>query len=45
MSNTDNSSTKGTFSKDGVVVEISSKQNQTQTQNVVAPVKPKETKK
>ena len=34
-----------TFSKDNPIVEISSKQSQTQTQNVVPPTKPKESKK
>ncbi len=42
---TNESSTKGTFSKDNVVVEISSKQNQTHTTNIVIPERPKETKK
>ena len=36
---------KRNFSKDNPVVEISSKQNKTATNNVVAPVKPKEEKK
>ena len=34
-----------TFSKDNPIVEISSKQSQTKTQNVVPPTKPKESKK
>ena len=34
-----------TFSKDNPIVEISSKQSQTQTQNVIPPIKPKESKK
>lgn len=33
------------FSKDNPIVEISSKQSQTQTQNVKPPVKSKESKK
>ena len=34
-----------TFSKDNPVVEISSKQSQTQEQNIKPPIMPKETKK
>lgn len=34
-----------TFSKDNPIVEISSKQSQVKTQDVVPPVKPKESKK
>lgn len=34
-----------TFSKDNSVLEIASKQSQTQSQNIKPPVKPKETKK
>jgi len=33
------------FSKDNPIVEISSKQSQVQTQNVIPPVIPKESKK
>lgn len=36
---------KSNFFKERPVVEISSKQVKVQTENVVAPVKPKETKK
>lgn len=34
-----------TFSKDNPILEISSKQSQTQTKNVTPPVKTKESKK
>ena len=43
---TDNNKPKTTtFSKDNPIVEISSKQSQTQIQNVTPPVKTKESKK
>lgn len=34
-----------TFSKDNPIIEISTKQSQTQVQNIVPPTRPKESKK
>ena len=46
MGSTDNSTVKkGTFSKDNIIVEISSKQGQIKKQNVVLPERPKENRK
>ena len=38
----DNKSTSTIFSKDNPIMELSSKQNIVQTNNVVPPIKPKE---
>ena len=45
MAKQDQKTISGKFSKDNTIAEVSSKQSKTQTRNVVAPTKPKETKK
>lgn len=45
MADNNNTPKTATFSKDNPIIEISSKQSQVQTQNIIPPVKSKESKK